>query len=164
MRGAAAGLRIAATPPHPARFARRPRPAGGARWQILPVLAARFRAGASDPKCQMPPEGKRGLLFDLPFATAAKGSGTPASVSSKTSALTARRRAKRARPPAGVPPRLSPRGLTSPEARPEPGFLGRGRSVRLLLSPPNRGRRPCAARGVARAGLSQSSEHLTRRS
>ena len=41
----------------------------------------------------------------------------------------------RARSPAGVPPRLSPRGLTSPKAQPRPGFLGRGLSGRYPPSP-----------------------------
>jgi hypothetical protein len=46
-----------------------------------------------------------------------------------------RQRAKRARSPVGVPPRLSPRGLTSPKAQLRPGFLGRGLSGRYPPSP-----------------------------
>jgi hypothetical protein len=40
-----------------------------------------------------------------------------------------------ARPPSGVPPRLLPRGLTSPKARLKPGFLGRDLRGRYPPSP-----------------------------
>ena len=82
----------------------------------------------------------------LPFATYAKGSGTPTGVGSNLRTGQVRRRANAPASPVGVPPRLSPRGLTSPKAQLRPCFLRPG-----LMS-------------VAHHRLSQSSEHLARRS
>ena len=87
-----------------------------------------------------------GAFSLLPFATEAKGSGTPTGVSSNLRTGQVRRRANAPASPVGVPPRLSPRGLTSPKAQPRPCFLGRGLA------------------GVTDLRLSQSSEHLARRS
>ena len=100
-----------------------------------------------------------------------KGSGTPADAvdhvphaSGVRGAPRIRRLAPpfrlRARSPAGVPPRLSPKGVVVPKAQLGPGFLGRGRSARSCKPAPTGGRRPCAVLSghYTRPSLSQSSE------
>jgi len=72
-----------------------------------------------------------------PAMTIRTGSGTPRDASSTSRTHTGRGApSEHPRPagmhgggsPLGVPPRLSPRGLSSPKARLEPGFLGGGKA------------------------------------
>ncbi len=78
-------------------------------------------------------------------------------------ACKARRASSGTRSPFGVPLRLSPRGLLIPKAQLKPGFLRLGGSLRAY-GPPTGASLARFSTGVTRARLSQSSEHLTRRS
>ena len=134
-------------------------PRAGRGDNAIPFSRRDFAPEPSTHRFQIPPLTTVGPFLFLPFATESKGKRNADRRCLTTSAPAGAARAlslcpppfpekafERARSPVGVPPRLSPEGLTSPLAQLRPCFLGRGLA------------------GVTRLRLSQSSEHLTRRS
>ena len=126
-----------------------------------PVLAPRFsRASRQIHPLSIHPRRMRGPFLFFPSPPTQREAERRQAWGRTFRTSPVRQRAKRARSPVGVPPRLSPRGLTSPKAQPRPCFLGRG----LTHDPEG----SCASKnplaGVTHLRLSQSSEHLARRS
>ncbi len=125
----------------PSRLARDLRMTG--QTQASSSQSAIFARAVRSTVSKSLPRRTAGPFSLLPFATEAKGSGTPTDaglVSAPAGAARAliscpspfaRKAFEGARSPVGVPPRLSPRGLTSPLAQLRPCFLGRG-LVRVL--------------------------------
>src|ERR1700728_4103933 len=109
----------------------------GKHASLLP-LGRDFSPEPSDQSFQNLAPDECGASSLLPSAIEAKGSGTPtdAGLVSAPAGVAraliscpppfAGKAFEGARSPVGVPPRLSPRGLTSPRAQLRPCFLGRG--------------------------------------
>jgi hypothetical protein len=94
-----------------------------------------------------------------------KGGGTPVDADPYPPHLTVRLAPCKARSPAGVPPRFSPKGLSSPRLSVRPCFLRLGRSVWSAKPAPTGGRRPRAApRALPAPACPSPAMHLARRS
>jgi len=125
--------------PSPSRAASRPPQDDGKHARLL-LLRARFSPEPSDLPFQNPPLTNAGPFLFFPLQRAQKeAERRQTRVSSPHQPVRrvplslvpppfAGEAFEGARSPVGVPPRLSPRGLTSPQAQLRPCFLGRGLS------------------------------------
>jgi hypothetical protein len=135
-----------------------PRFHGGGQNDI--VLAARLGAGVGKSHPAKFPRAPIERVLCASLHLAAKGSGTPKGADHHPPHLSMRRAPCKARPPSGVPPRLSPKRLSSALAQSQAMLPGTRQGTLDPQKPaPTGGRKTLrCSTGVTRVRLSQSSE------